>query len=37
MKIEQKAIKDLDISILDGDRGKNYPHQDEILYDVVTN
>lgn len=31
MKIEQKAIKDLDISILDGDRGKNYPHQDEIF------
>ena len=31
MKIEQKAIKDLDISILDGDRGKNYPHQDEVF------
>ena len=30
MKTKQKTIKDLDVSILDGDRGKNYPHQDEI-------
>ena len=33
MKTKQKTIKDLDVSILDGDRGKNYPHQDEISKD----
>ena len=24
------ALEDLDISIIDGDRGKNYPHQEEL-------
>ena len=29
--MELIALERLDISVIDGDRGKNYPHQDELL------
>ncbi len=29
--MEQIALEKLGIDVIDGDRGKNYPHQDELL------
>lgn len=31
--MEQVAIEKLEIDVIDGDRGKNYPHQDELMAD----
>lgn len=31
--MEQVAIEKLGIDVIDGDRGKNYPHQDELMTD----
>ena len=31
MKFDTIQLCDIDIEVIDGDRGKNYPHQDELL------
>ena len=31
MKYTEYEIEKLNIAVIDGDRGKNYPHQDELL------
>ena len=31
MKFDIVQLCDIDIDVIDGDRGKNYPHQDELL------
>lgn len=31
MKFDQVELDKLDITVIDGDRGKNYPHKDELL------
>lgn len=33
MKFGDIEIGDLDLSVIDGDRGKNYPHSNELLSD----
>ena len=31
MTFEIAQLCDIDVDVIDGDRGKNYPHQDELL------
>ncbi len=33
MKFDEIEISALDLSVIDGDRGKNYPHKNELLLD----
>ena len=35
MKFDYIQLCDIDIEVIDGDRGKTYPHQDELTQDRI--